>query len=224
MRLPSAILAATVLLCASAGAGLTAPVRHGVASVKGVKTDSYQWTDSHGRPRAVFLKREGEGNPGHGGYAVRMTYQVLQSGVWRTVVADAVAGGDGGFGYFVSHERYRDFTDGANDTIAGKIFGVDDSPLGLNFAVTGASLALSNPNAAAHRFKLSYPRYGTRAAIPKNADGEDVSKTPTDPAKFQRYLLPVTITWVFQDGTDFPRINFRVSLAGLPGPERANFH
>jgi hypothetical protein len=152
-----------------------------------------------------------------------MTYQVLQSGVWKPVVADAVAGGDGGFGYFVSHERYRDFTDGSSNTIAGKIFHTDDSPLGLNFAVTGTSPTLSNPNAAAHRFKLSYPRYGTRSPIPKNADGEDVSKTPIDPAKFQRYALPVTITWIFQNGADFPRINIRVGLANLPGPDRANF-
>jgi hypothetical protein len=152
-----------------------------------------------------------------------MTYQMLQGGVWKQVVADAVAGGDGGFGYFVSHERYRDFTDNTNDTIAGKIFHTDDSQLGLGFKVTSTALTLSTPNALAHRYTLTYPRYGTVSPILKNADGEDVSKTPIDPAKFQRYSLPVTITWVFQNGKDYPRINVRVSLAKLAGPDRANF-
>ncbi len=56
-----------------------------------------------------------------------MTYQ--QSG-GQTITVNADTGFDGGFGYFVSHERFRNFTDGTSDTIASKIFGADDSPLG----------------------------------------------------------------------------------------------
>jgi hypothetical protein len=154
---------------------------------------------------------------------VRITYQVPSGNTWTTIVADATPGGDGGFGYFVSHERYRDFTDGSNDTIAGKIFHVDDSPLGLGFPVSGSTVATNLPAALAHRFTLNYPRYGTKAPIIKNADGDDIKKTPTDPAQSQRYTLPVTLTWVFQNGKDYPRINVKVSLASLPGPDRANF-
>jgi len=217
------VVLAAALVCAGIGGSIAAPVLHSVATLRGVKTDLYQWTDSHGRPRSVYLKREGQGNSGHGGYAIRMTYQIRVGAVWRTIVADEVLGsGDGGFGYFVSHERYRDFADGANDTIASKIFGADDSPLGLQFPVSAAAINI-NANAKAHRFQLFYPRYGTRAPIPKNADGEDVSPTPTSAAAFQRYLLPVTITWVFQNGKDYPRISIKVSLARVPGPDLVNF-
>jgi hypothetical protein len=37
--------------------------------------------------RTVSLKQEGNGNPGHGGYAVRMTYQI--NGGAKTVTVDA---------------------------------------------------------------------------------------------------------------------------------------
>lgn len=196
---------------------------HRITTVNGLRADVYRWIDSKGRPRAVFLKREGEGNPGHGGYAIRMTYQARFNGKWRTIVADATSGGDGGFGYFVSHERYRDFSDGSNNTIAARIFGADDSPLGLGFKVTGRSIALRNPSALAHRFRLTYPRYGTTSPIPKNADGEDVSATPITPESFKLYSLPVTLTWMFETGRDYPRIKVNVSLANVPGPDLVNF-
>src|SRR5687767_6715590 len=101
-----------------------APPTHTVATVNGLKVDRYTWLDSNQRPRTVSLKQEGNGNPGHGGYAVQMTYQYESNGAWKTVTVNAQAGSDGGFGYFVSHERYRDFTNGTNGTIAHKIFGV----------------------------------------------------------------------------------------------------
>jgi hypothetical protein len=200
-----------------------APPTHVVTTVNGFKVDRYTWRDSQQRPRTVSLKIEGNGNTGHGGYAVQMTYQYNANGVWKTAIVNATPGGDGGFGYFVSHERYRDFTDGTNDTIASKIFHKDDSPLGLNFPVVGTALTPQNANALAHRFTLTYPRYGTVSPIPKNANGDDVTKTPVAPAKLKLYSLPVTITWVFQTGTDFPRIQTTVSLEDIPGPDRVNF-
>jgi len=216
--------AATVTLAALlASAAPAAPVVHGVTTIRGESTDYYRWTDSHGLLRYVFLKREGGGNPGHGGYAVRMTYQIKVGNSVKTIVANEVLGeGDGGFGYFVSHERERDFTDGKTGTVAGKIFHKDDSPLGRAFPVSGRPVSTNTSDSAAHRFRLNYPRYGTIDAIPKDENGNDVSATPTDPTKSKLYQLPVTITWIFQNGKDYPRINFRVGLTNV-GPDRVNF-
>jgi hypothetical protein len=147
-----------------------------------------------------------------------MTYR-LPSG--RPIVVDADAGD--GFGYFVSHERYRDFVDGGNDTIAHKIFHTDDSPLGRGFPVVGTALNLNRPDMAAHRFTMTYPRYGTVKPIPKDENGNDVRATPTKASAFALYHLPITITWYFQDGTDYPRIETQVSFGDVPGPDRVNF-
>ena len=217
--LPAVALA--MIAAMPAKPAVSAPVQVVFTTVNGVKVDRYTWLDSRNRPRSVSLKREGQGNPGHGGYAVQMTYQVRNGATWQTITANA-PGGDG-FGYFVSHERYRTFTDGSYNTIARRVFQVDDSPLGRSFAVAGRRLALANPNAAAHRFTQSYPRYGTVAPIPKGADGEDVRRTPLGTANHRRYTLPVTLTWYFQDGRDYPRIVTTVSLANIPGPDRVNF-
>ena len=80
----------------------------------------------------------------------------------------------------------------ANDTIAHKIFGKDDSPLGRDMPVIGKRLNLSRPDMAAHRFTLTYPRYGTINPIPKDASGNDVEPTPTDKALLALYHMPVT--------------------------------
>jgi hypothetical protein len=215
-----------VLFCSAALLPLASPafgyfrgVQHAVTTVNGLSVDRYSWYDSKRLLRTVSLKQEGNGNPGHGGYAVQMTYQNGAS----TVTADAESGSDGGFGYFVSHERYRDFTDGDNDTIAHKVFGKDDSPLGRQFPVTGTALGTVAARGAAHRFTMTYSHYGTVARIPKDADGNDVRPTPTDPSKLALYPLPVTITWVFQGGTDYPRIDTSVDLSQVGEPDRVNF-
>jgi len=216
--------ALVVSLVVVASPALSAPVTHEVTTVNGLKVDKYTWRDSNNRFRSVSLKQEGNGNPGHGGYAVQMTYRATVSGKVRTITVNASQTSDGGFGYFVSHERYRTFVGGGeDDTIAHKVFKTDDSPLSLRFPVVGQTIPLSSPKALAHRFTLNYPRYGTIDPIPKDANGNDVQPTPTDPTKLKLYTLPVTITWVFQNGTDYPRIETKVSLSGLPGPDRANF-
>ncbi len=153
------------LLLFSASSALAAGVTHQVTVINGLQVDRYSWPDSSGLTRTVSLKQEGNGNPGHGGYAIQMTYQLNG----QTITVNADPGGDGGFGYFVSHERFRDFTDGTSDTIASKIFGVDDSPLGSGFPVVGQSLNLGDPTAAAHRFTMTYGHYGTTFPIPKDA-------------------------------------------------------
>ena len=211
-----AVLAVGLIWVAMSGPATA--VSHLVTTVNGFRVDRYSWTDSSGRPRTVSLKREGDGNPGHGGYAVQMTYRTAAN----TLVTVNNDPGDG-FGYFVSHERYRDFTDNDNDTIAHKIFGKSDSPLGRGIAVVGKRLNLANPAFAAHRFTMTYPRYGTVDPIPKDADGNDVSKTPTNPAAHALYHMPIAIIWYFQDGTDYPRIEITVGFGDIPGPDRVNF-
>ena len=213
-----ALLATFVL---AGGTARSEPVKRQDANVSGLKVDLYSWRDSRGRPRSVSLKKEGSGNPGHGGYAVQITYQVRQGGRWRNVVVNAPAGD--GFGYFVSHERYRDFSDGTYDTIARRIFNRDDSPLGTGFAVTGRRIQSRDPEIAAHRYTLSYPRYGTVDPIPKSDTGKDVSDTPTAPGEFRLNQLPITITWVFQDGKDHPRIETTIGLSTVGGRDRVNF-
>ena len=204
-------------LIAPAGAG--AAVGHTVTTVNGLSVDRYSWLDSNGRTRTVSLKREGEGNPGHGGYAIQMTYFAYMNGNWRRKVVNSAEG----FGYFVSHEAYRTFSDGFNGTIADHVFGVTDSPLGRSLPVTGTELADTDPDRAAHRFAMSYPRYGTIDPIPKNEEGEDSSATPVAPAELRRYTLPVRITWYFLEGTDFPRIRTSVDLGNVGVADRVNF-
>lgn len=218
-----AFAAATAVLVVF-GIGVARAVTRADATVNGLKVDRYEWLDSNGLSRTVSLKKQGQGNPGNGGYAVQMTYQVGKPANRRTVVADAQAGNDGGFGYFVSHERFRDFTDGDNNTIARKIFGKSDSPLGLKSPVVGEQLALGDPDAAAHRFTLTYPRYGTVDPIPKDpATGGDVEPTPTGGAQSRPYDVEISITWVFQDGTDHPRIRTQIDMSKVRRSDRVNF-
>lgn len=191
-------------------------------TINGVAVYRYTWTDSKGLKRSVSLKKEGSGNPGHGGYAVRTTFQQVSGGVTTTVTANA-SGPNEGFGYFVSHERYRKFSDGDSQTIAGKIFGKDDSPLGSNFSVR-TSLIATTPTKGVIRFGQSYPRYGTVAAAGYNDEtGEDSPPLGKSASLYKLYTLPLAILWYFQDGKDYPRILVQVNLAGLPGPDRVSF-
>ena len=70
---------------------------------------------------------------------------------------------------------------------------------------------------------MTYGHYGTNFPIPKDQNGNDVQLTPTDPAKFAFYSIPITITWVFQSGTDYPRIDTALDFSGIPGPDLVNF-
>lgn len=218
----AALAAAAWLAAVPAMADATTIVQHKTMAVNGVAVDRYTWFDSKGLKRSVSLKREGDGNAGHGGYAVQMTFQQKVDGVTKTITATDNGEGDGGFGYFVSHELYRDFADGANDTIAHKIFGADDSPLGRGFPVVGESRMGPKNRSAAHIFTLDYPRYGTVQPIAW-VDGGMVAKSPTNAAQFQKYTLHVTMTWTFQAGTDFPRIDTVVDMSDVGGPDKVTF-
>ncbi|ATQ68172.1 MULTISPECIES: hypothetical protein [Methylosinus] len=209
---------ATLLLAAVPAAAVTVTE----TTAAGLAVYRYSWTDSKGRPRNVSLKKEGSGNPGHGGYAVAASYQYLDGGVWKTKAVKPSDVNDG-FGYFVSHERERLFTDGERATIARKIFHVDDSPLGKNFAVATATYAPAS-NLKIIRFSLVYPHYGTIAANGIDLEtGDDAPPLGASSALFVKYSLPVRIWWYFKDGADYPRIRTQVSLASLPGPDRVSF-
>ncbi len=184
------------------------------ATVNGVSADVWSWTDASGHTRTVALKKEGNGNAGHGGYAVQFTYLAGTTPI--TINADT--GSDGGFGYFVSHERYRNFASGAQDTIASHIFGVDDSPLGKGFAAA-TSMPATPAGTGAERFVIQYGHYGTIVADPVDPDtGGDSTPLPAGKANYAFYTLPASTTWVFQDGRNFPRIDVSVSLAGVVPP------
>ncbi|EFG9153044.1 hypothetical protein BL864_005498, partial [Escherichia coli] len=73
-------------------------------------------------------------------------------------------------------------------------------------------------------FKLTYPRYGAVSAGGLNPNtGEDSPRLGTDANLYRLYNLPVSITWYFQDGRDYPRIVTRVDMAPVPGPDRVSF-
>lgn len=190
--------------------------------VNGLAVYRYTWTDSKGLQRSVAFKKEGSGNPGHGGYIVRTTFQSLSGGVTTTVTANS-PGANEGFGYFVSHERYRKFSDGDSQPIAVKIFKKDDSPLGSNFPV-GTALVATTPTKGVIRFTLTYPRYGTIAAAHYDDDtGEDSPPLGKSASLYKLYPLPVTILWFIQDGRDYPRVVTQVDMRSVSGPDRVSF-
>ncbi|WP_237154032.1 hypothetical protein [Oryzibacter oryziterrae] len=221
MKKPIALTSAALCLL-GLFTGAASAITSQTTTINGLKVLNVQWTDSKGMKRSVALKLEGNGNPGHGGYAVQATYRFVSGGKTYTRTINPSASGDG-FGYFVSHERERLFADGSTASIANKIFHVDDSPLGRGFAVT-----VTQPTAPAGskiiRFATTYSHYGTINANGINADtGEDKPPLPTSQASFKKYAMPVTIDWSFQDGKDYPRIRNIVSLANVPGPDRVSF-
>ncbi len=191
-------------------------------TVNNLKVYRYTWTDSNGLSRSVSLKKEGEGNPGHGGFAVQMIYKYKSGADTKTVVVNPSTAGDG-FGYFVSHERYRTFKDGTQAPIANKIFQKDDSPLGRNFPVQARSVALT-ASKGIMQFRLTYPRYGTVAATKIDPNtGEDSPPLATTASLYKLYNLKIAITWYFQDGKDYPRIINRIDMSDVPGPDRVSF-
>jgi hypothetical protein len=182
---------------------------------RGQVVDKYRWVDSKQRPRTVSLKRQGEGNPGNGGYALEMTYDVESTpGVFKTITVNAPTSGESGFGYFVSHEQQRNFGAMGYESIAS-LHGEDDSPLGSGFSIlsTVRSSIVSTSTAASIRFEQRYPHWGTKVAMPDVT--AQTSATLTDHQKFE---LPIFTQWTFEKNTDFPRIDIKVDLTAIvPG-------
>ena len=227
------LVAATVTFAALVAAPASASVVHTTGTVNGVDCDIWTWSDSAKQERSVALKIEGGLNAGngHGGYAVQMTYyyttrlslwlsSIFRNSPWTKVTVNAANEADGGFGYFVSHERFRFFQDNTWGTIAQKIFnGTDDSPLGLSFQATASILPNGSSHPFAESFTIAYGHYGT---IEPN--GYDVNSGQDDPplqssnvpVAYHFYSIPVTTTWVFESGKDFPRIDVSVDMSQIP--------
>jgi len=197
LSLVSCPVAAAPLAAAALNPGENIRQETGEITVNAVSTTvvRYTWRDSVNLPRSVSLV------PASGatsGYALQMTYQVDNGATTVTMNADSP--GDGGFGYFVSHETYRNFSDGAYDTITARFgdFQEDDSPLGRYLPSTGTAQSVGSVQAV-HEYRLNYPRWGT-----VNPVADPDAALPITPASFQRYQLPVIIRWTFIALRDYP--------------------
>ncbi len=218
----SALIAFSAFASSSAFALTPGVVEHRSETINGVAVDTYEWPDSQGLARTVSLKKQGAGNSGNGGYAVQVTYQYRWGSAVKTVRAKAPNTGDGGFGYFVGHERYRDFSDGSQNTIAGKIFGTDDSPLGRGFPAKVDVFPQEKPSVAVYRATIQYPRYGTVKPNGYDDNGSDFPRLSLNKADYARFVTPVSVSWIFEAGRDYPRIRTRMSLAAF-GPDQTSF-
>ncbi len=156
----------------------------------------YTWRDSAGLPRSVSLV------PASGatsGYAAQMSYQVFDAAVARHVYVAADPGIGGGFGYFVSHELYRSYSDATPDNTIAALHNEDDSPFGRYLPSTGSDASVGQ-HQAVHEYRLSYPRWGTVATIADPSTGT-ISPNSVD---HQKFALPVVIRWTFVAGQDYP--------------------
>ena len=237
------IAAASPVICA----GLPSPswageVSHAIGVVNGFNCDIWRWLDSSGRPRTVALKMEGAGNSGHGGYAVEMTYFAKRAGqasdrAWDKITVKTEASsltdsdGDGGFGYFVSHERQRYF---GRDKTGAEIWRTiaslfpdgphaTDSPLGRAFPALSSGPRLnSGATVGAQSFTIDYGHYGTTRAVTIDPESGKDSPPLTNDAKnsvnYAYYTIPVKTTWVFQEGMDYPRIDISVDFSKVIPP------
>jgi hypothetical protein len=176
--------------------------------VNGVSTTvvRYTWRDSQGDPRSVSLVPASASTMG---YAVQMSHTVID-GVKRTAYLEAMPDGDGGFGYFVSHELYRTFTDASQGTIAAR-HAEDDSPLGRYLPSSGEASTVG-ASQATQEFRVLYPRWGTVASIPQ----PDVQAVSANGADHQKFMLPVVVRWHFVAGRDYPlwSVQYDLTAAG----------
>lgn len=185
-------------------------LRLDVGLVNSFLVDRYTYRDSQGLTRSISLARYATQNGNRGGFVVQMTYYDTTVNPASLVTAGMPAGrGDAGFGYVVSHEYYRTFSDGSSGTIAG-LHGEDDSPLGL-YLTSGASgsntlLNLLN-GTAVHAFKMTYPRWGTTTPL-----SDPWSTTPVSFSGHAKYSIPVTFGWTLKSGTDHPRFFIEYDL------------
>lgn len=193
--------------------------RHDEVKIGSIYVDRYVWRDTAGLVRSVSLKKQCAQNAGNGGYAVRMTYQVVIGANTTTRSLNADDAGDSGWGYFVSHEAYRHFSDGTDGTIAARN-NEDDSALGKGFPVVGASSV--SKQGATHTFVQQYYRWGTIDAAAYDPVN-NVIPTPAGTSAHRRYPLPVSLTWSFAANTDYPLVRTTVDQSMIPGFDRVFF-
>jgi hypothetical protein len=116
----------------------------------------------------------------------------------------------------VGHEATRTFDDQSQSTIAS-LHGEDDSPLGLDFPVAGAASPLTaSATFGSQTFTGTYPKWGTVVAL-----ADVTGDTPRAAAAHQKFLLPLTLRWIFQKGTDFPRVDVSLDLSAVTAGQLA---
>ncbi len=78
------------------------------------------------------------------------------------------------------------------------------------------------PSVAVYRATISYPRYGTVKPNGYDENGSDFPRLSLNRADYARFETPVSVSWIFEAGRDYPRIRTRMSLAAF-GPDQTSF-
>ncbi len=158
-------------------------IEHDV-TVSAMVSDRFTWSDGAGKPRVATLAHN------RGGAAIEYRYQMPDDSTRVAGVTTYGNGGNGGFGYVVSHRQ-----EGTN----GLPNGVDDSPLGFAFG-SSFQRVFEGRHHAIFRLTQMYPRHSTQEASPPNTT----------------YMVPVTIDWIFSTGRDNPVWAVTWDLSGVP--------
>jgi hypothetical protein len=180
-------------------------VKAEIGTVNGKNVLRYTWRDSVGKARSASLVCTGTASTTCGGYAWQFTYQVAGG---TSVVVNPALNAEGGFGYFVSRELFRTFSDGNTGTIAS-LHGQEDSPLSKNLPGTGTVISVDTVKAV-HQFAINYPHWGT--LNPQSSDSP-VSKVLTT---HKKYDIPAKITWQFINGVDYPLWSVEYNYSAVP--------
>lgn len=164
-------------------------------TVASMVSDRFTWRDSANRPRvAVLAHNDGQngpvapgGYPNRGGALREFRYQMPDNSTRVAGVTDYGNGGQGGFGYVVSHSAWESNGGGCNG---------DDSPLG--YGTPGAfERVFEGRHHAIFRFTQNYPRHCSSA--PGGATN----------------TVPVTIDWTFSTGRDNPLWSITYDMSAL---------
>lgn len=165
-------------------------------TVASMVSDRFTWRDSANKPRvAVLAHNDGQTGPtAPGGYTNRggalreFRYQMPDNSTRVAGVTNYGNGGQGGFGYVVSHSAWPGNGGGCNG---------DDSPLG--YGTPGAfQRVFEGRHHAIFRFTQNYPRHCSAAAAGATSS------------------VPVTIDWIFSTGRDNPLWSITYDMSALP--------
>ncbi|MEO5625005.1 MAG: hypothetical protein ABIQ70_03210 [Dokdonella sp.] len=164
--------------------------------VAAMVSDRFSWRDAANKPRvAVLAHNDGQtgptapgGYPNRGGALREFRYQMPDNSTRVADVTNYGNGGEGGFGYVVSHSAWPSNGGGCNG---------DDSPLG--YGTPGAfQRVFEGRHHAIFRFTQNYPRHCS------SAPGGATS------------AVPVTIDWTFSTGRDNPLWSITYDMSALP--------
>lgn len=165
-------------------------------TVAAMVSDRFTWRDAANKPRvAVLAHNDGQmgpvapgGYPNRGGALREFRYQMPDDSTRIANVTNYGNGGQGGFGYVVSHSAWQSNGGGCNG---------DDSPLGYGTPGTFQRV-FEGRHHAIFRFTQNYPRHCS--AAPGGATSS----------------VPVTIDWTFSTGRDNPLWSITYDMSALP--------